>query len=148
MIKVIIPPRRANDRKCKTVVLEPRGIDSYGSGAFGAKRGSRKHNGIDFKAPAGASLLSPVAGEVSKLGYPYADDLSYRYVEITTKCGRQHRLFYVEPTVLIGEKIAVGESIGLVQDIAARYNEYLMTNHVHYEIKTGLGEFINPANLD
>tara|TARA_R110000787_G_C13443394_1_gene446738 strand:- start:13163 stop:13603 length:441 start_codon:yes stop_codon:yes gene_type:complete len=144
MIEGIFPSRRANDEEGDTVVLEHRGIDGYGSGAYGASRGDRTHKGIDFKAPAGTAILSPVDGVVSKLGYPYSDDFSYRYVEVTTRSGRKHRLFYVDPIVQLGDKIAVGQPLGLAQHIAARYNEHLMNNHIHYEVMVG-HDYINPA---
>jgi murein DD-endopeptidase MepM/ murein hydrolase activator NlpD len=146
MIEAIFPSRRADDEEGEAVVLELRGRDGYGSGAYGAPRGDRTHRGIDFKAPAGAAILSPVSGEVSKLGYPYSDDFSYRYVEVTTRSGLKHRLFYVDPMVKVGDKIAVGQPLGLAQHIAARYDEHLMNNHIHYEVMLR-NKHINPTSL-
>ena len=112
-----------------------RGGDPHGSGHWGAKRGSRKHKGIDYAAPVGGVLLSPVAGTVTKFGHPYADDLSYEYVEITDAGNTKHRFFYVEPLVQLNATVDVLEEIGLVQDLTTRYEK--ITNHVHYEIKRG-----------
>ena len=47
----------------------------------------------------------------------------------------------------LGDKIAVGQPIGRVQNISARYDEHLMKNHIHYEIKNGSSEYIDPATL-
>jgi len=55
-----------------------RGLDSYGSGAFHAPRGSRIHQGIDLLAAVGSKVHAILDGTVTKLGYPYADDLSFR----------------------------------------------------------------------
>lgn len=115
-------------------ILPKRGTDDWGSGAFGASRGSRVHKGIDYECPAGAEVLSPVSGKVTKLGYPYADDLSYRYVQISNTY--DHRLFYVEPSVEVGQWVNENTPIGICQNLQARYDKK-MKNHVHYEVLKG-----------
>lgn len=148
MIRGIFPARREDDTPTGAYVeLSPRGRDGYGSGAFLASRGSRLHNGFDLAAPVGTGILSPVAGTVTKIGYPYADDLSYRYVQILDGRGRRHRVFYVDPLVLVDDTIEVDDLLGTAQDLTTRYNQFLMTNHVHYEVKTPTGEFLNPETL-
>lgn len=126
---------------------EKRGSDDCGSGEFGASRGSRKHNGIDYVAAPGQKVCSHVEGVVTKLGYPYVDDLSFRYVEITSNDRLKHRFFYVEPCVEVGDIIFECEVIGEAQNIAARYTNGHMKNHVHYEVKTRDGEYLNPENM-
>ena len=127
-----------------------RGRDAYGSGEFGASRGSRTHNGVDYHTVAGTKICSMVDGRVTKLGYPYGDDLSYRYVEITDSGGFQHRYFYVQPGVVIGQQVVRTEVIGTAQDIKARYDddpERAMKNHVHYEIfkvENGIRKYTDP----
>lgn len=119
-----------------------------GDGSFGASRGSRKHNGIDYSVEPGCCVFSHFDGVVTKLGYPYSDDLSYRYIEITHMSGNKHRFFYVEPTVQLGQIVHFGDSIGKAQDISAKYaHRGRMTNHVHYEVKTRTGEFLNPDEV-
>ena len=124
----------------------PRGCDDYGCGHFGASRGRRKHNGIDCKADYGQIVCSHVAGKVTKIGYPYANDLSYKYVEITDSLDLRHRFFYVFPSVKPGDRIKVSDTIGTVQNIAARYKRGKMTNHVHYEIKKQNNDYMNPKD--
>ena len=68
--------------------------DRWGQGHYGASRGSRTHNGIDYVLHCGTTVLSPVEGTVTKIGYPYSDDLSYKYIQITSEDGFQHRIFY------------------------------------------------------
>lgn len=121
--------------------LEIRGADSFGSGAFGASRGDREHNGIDLVAREHEHIAATITGEVTKLGYPYADDLSYRYVQIT-KGGYNFRIFYINPTVEVGQQVGRGTSIGVVQNLNKRYKG--ITNHIHLEIKKD-GEYIDPT---
>jgi murein DD-endopeptidase MepM/ murein hydrolase activator NlpD len=81
---------------------------------------------------------------VTKLGYPYGDDLQWRYVQITDASGFNHRTFYVEPLVRVGQRVEEDEPIGEAQDISQRYPAQGMKPHVHYEIKSGDGEYLNP----
>ena len=126
--------------------------DDFGAGHFGASRGSRTHNGVDFAAKPGAVVCSCVAGKITKIGYPYGDDLSYRYVEVTVPSGDRVRYFYVVPdggcgTFEIGSDVGVGDPLGAVQDIAKRYDTATkkMNNHFHFEIKRG-SEYLDPAD--
>ncbi len=124
--------------------LDKRISDNWGQGHFGAPRGDRTHSGIDYICPAGSAVLAPVDGLVTKIGYPYASDLSYRYVQLTTPDGYNHRIFYVLPLVEEGDKIKENQVIGMAQDLEKRYPD--ITPHVHYECKYK-GSFINPENI-
>ena len=128
-----------------TVKTPKRGSDTWGSGAFGASRGKRNHMGIDYSAAEGSILCTPVTGHVTKLGYCYGDDLSYRYVQIKDQEGNRHRLFYVEPDVVVGDEVVEGDEIGEVQNIVRRYpTPKGMKNHVHYEIIDTNELYVNP----
>ncbi len=115
--------------------------DAKGAGYFGAPRGSRTHNGQDHAMIAGADVLSPVRGFVTKLGYPYDPSrtshigLTYRYIEIETDDECKHRFFYVDPysNIDLGDEVEIGDPIGVVQDIV-KYHGEPMINHIHYEI--------------
>lgn len=124
-----------------TAKLKHRGADKWGSGEFGASRGDRTHSGIDYACEPGMLICAPVSGVITKLGYPYADDLSFRYVQITNDHGQDYRVFYVEPRVEEGWEIRHGDVIGECQDLRDRYPG--MVNHVHLEIKHD-GKFCNP----
>jgi len=123
-----------------------RGCDDYGCGHFGASRGSRKHIGIDFVSEPGQLVTSDVAGKVTKLGYPYGDDLSFRYVQVTTDQNVDCRYFYCQPSVAVSDIVKVGNVIGKAQDIAARYTKGKMTNHIHFEVKRD-GHALNPVDF-
>ena len=135
--------------------MKPRGTDPMGDGSFGASRGGRTHNGIDYASEPGDVILSPVAGKVTKLGYPYANALEYRYVEITDNMQRKWRLFYVHPSVELGQEITPAFPIGITQDINAKrtvaggqsYGEKGMTNHIHVEVKLADGSFMDPDEV-
>jgi len=120
-----------------------RTTDAHGSGWFGAPRGRRKHRGIDFACHPGSAVLCLVDGTVTKLGYAYADDLSYRYVEITDTAGFAARYFYVEPHHKAGGAVLAGEIIGTVQPLGPRYPG--ITEHVHFEVRNPAGDIIDPA---
>lgn len=127
-------------------VVLPVRDDPAGSGDFGASRGDRIHEGIDFVCEPGVRVLSPVAGEVTKVGYAYADDLSWRYVEVTCPRGYAHRVFYVAPAVYPGCRVTTETALGMAQDITARYPESGMTPHVHYEVRRE-GEAVDPRGV-
>jgi hypothetical protein len=115
----------------------PRLRDKLGDGAFGASRGSRPHRGRDILFDPGAEVPSLINGKVVNLGYPYADDKSYRYVEVLSTDKRViMRAFYVHPSVKVGDSVQKEQVVGVAQNIAKRYGgeEGGMGNHVHYEL--------------
>lgn len=124
--------------------LQIRGQDHHGAGYFGAPRKNKSHRGIDYAALPGTVILSPVPGSVTKLGYPYGDDLSFRYVQVTDAIGRDHRFFYLDPLVRINDVVVVDTELGTVQDLVSRYPG--ITPHCHYEIKIG-DQYINPEGM-
>lgn len=121
--------------------MKLRECDKHGCGFYGASRGSRQHKGVDIDMVPGEVVKTPISGTVTKVGYPYGDDLSYRYVQIT-KDGYDFRLFYVEPLVENGDYVQAGSVVGHVQNLGQRYPG--ITDHVHLEIKRGT-IFIDPT---
>jgi len=124
-----------------------RGKDAYGSGHFGASRGGRGHEGVDYVAEAGQQVVAPIAGFVTRVGYAYKDSFDYRYVEITNRLtGYTARVMYVGPEVQVGQALALGEVIGRAQSLQARYPNGI-TNHVHLEIARLDGRHLDCAKL-
>ncbi|RKX64802.1 MAG: hypothetical protein DRP42_05815 [Tenericutes bacterium] len=119
--------------------------DPAGSGVFKARRGPRIHKGVDLVCEPGDLVVAPLDGWITKIGYPYSDDLSYRYVEITSESHLVCRVFYIEPTVELGSEVEAGDQIGFAQDVAARYKldarggiryrTNQMLPHVHVELR-------------
>lgn len=125
---------------CKLTELQERGQDKWGSGAYGASRGGRDHNGVDLAVQPDTEIKATFAGTVTKLGFPYGDDLNYRYVQIS-KDSYDYRIFYVRPTVKDGEEVTEDTVIGTSQNLNKRYEG--ITEHVHFEVKKD-GKFIDP----
>jgi murein DD-endopeptidase MepM/ murein hydrolase activator NlpD len=126
-----------------------RGVDAYGSGAFGATRdgGRRRHGGVDFIAWPGETVRAPIAGVVTRIGAAYTGKSGLSYVEITDPASRYTaRVLYIGPTVQIGTAIAAGDVIGRAQDLAGRYPGG-MTNHVHVELSGRGSGRLNPLDV-
>ena len=122
-----------NYRKC----------DPKGCGHFGAPRGSREHMGVDMACPPGTSIGAPVRGKITKLGHPYSDDLSFRYVQVTSE-GYKFRVFYVDPCVDVGDVVELGDEIGTSQSLAGKHGDAI-TEHVHFEIRDKDWEYVDPT---
>ena len=115
--------------------LPVRACDAYGCGGFGARRdaGERDHEGVDFDAVAGQPVGAPISGFVTKIGVAYADNALLKFVEITNPALRYvTRVFYVDPQVVEGQAVRLGEEIGEAHSLQRRYPG--ITNHVHLEI--------------
>lgn len=124
-----------------------RGVDAYGSGKFGARRdgGKRTHEGADFVAAPGSIVFSPIGGVVTDIGYAYQGKEKLRFIGIKDAAGGLHaRVYYVDPTVVVGDAVQAGDSIGLAESLAVRY-PLGMTNHVHVELRDGAGAQLDPA---
>lgn len=118
-----------------------RGVDAYGSGQFGAGRdhGKRKHEGADFIAAPGSKVHAPVSGKITDIGYAYHDDRHLRFIEIRNPVtGLGARVFYVEPSVKVGQAVAADDVIGVAETLGDRYPRGI-TNHVHVEIRDQAG---------
>lgn len=124
------------------MIIPPiRGRDCKGSGYFGASRGRRKHAGVDFVHCPGEPVCAFSAGTVTKLGFPYAHHLQYRYVQVTDADGIECRYFYVEPCVALGDTVRAGQAIGATQKLGEVYPG--ITEHFHFEIRRD-GEHLDP----
>lgn len=124
--------------------LPMRKCDDFGCGHYGASRGSRRHKGIDYACYPDTEIYPVIRGKVTKIGYPYADDLSYKYIQVTDEHNKDWRYFYIEPYVEVGDFVSPSNAIGKCQDLKLRYET--ITNHVHLEIKEN-GEYINPEDI-
>lgn len=127
------------------MIIKPvlRTTDMHGQGHYHASRGNRLHQGVDVAVWPNSQVCAIKRGTVIKLGYPYADDLSYRYVRIQEGTSEVD-YFYVEPMVNVGDEIESGDVIGTVQDLEKRYAG--ITPHIHVQIKVN-GHFIDPTDF-
>ncbi|AXG72933.1 M23 family peptidase [Flavobacterium arcticum] len=125
-----------------------RGLDGWGSGAFGASRsgGSRKHSGVDVIAAPGQPVLAPFSGTIKRVAMPYADDFSYKGFVIENDT-YEAKIFYALLTVPVGSTVVAGAPVATAQNIAAKYGS-TMNNHVHFEVRSkSTGALIDPTNL-
>lgn len=123
-----------------------RGLDAYGSGAFGSSRdgGRRPHRGVDLVAAPGAAVRAPISGMVTRVGDAYRGGSGLSYVEIANPDTRYvARVLYVGPAVAPGAAVMAGDLIGEAQDLGARYPAG-MTNHVHVELTGRNGGPLDP----
>ena len=124
-----------------------RGTDAQGSGHFRAPRKYGEHHGIDLACIEGSMILSPHAGEVTKIGDPYppGDERKghLRYVQVTEHGKYRCRYFYIYPTVSLGADIRPGDVLGISQDLTNIYPG--ITNHLHFEVIEGESDYLDPV---
>ncbi len=123
-----------------------RGTDPMGSGEFGAPRGGRDHMGTDYLGVPGQTILWVCGGKVVKIGYPYSDDLRFRYVAFKTAEGHYVRQLYVNPDewAVVGNEIIAGREAGILQALHGRYPQ--IKNHCHVDIKLD-GHWVDPETV-
>lgn len=107
--------------------------DSAGDGHWQARRGDRLHKGIDLLCNPGQDVVAPLAGFVTRIAFPYGDDLSWKGVVIQGDWCRI-KLYYLDPFVGAGKQVYRGEPIGKAQNISLRYGGE-MRAHIHLEFE-------------
>ena len=128
----------------KDIVL--RGLDPTGHGYYGASRGNRKHQGVDYLAAAGANVYAPITGFVAKIGQVYTHTTEFKYIEVINDEYRWWLMYVTaDEHIIKGYRVSEGEYIGGVQDIATYWNKNKkpdqdkMLNHLHVQVwKNGL----------
>lgn len=122
--------------------------DAAGSGRFGARRGSRTHQGLDLIAKPGDPVFAPFRGRFIRTSRPYRTDGRFGGLVIHGQ-GIELKLFYVRPDerLRIGDEVAAGRLIGWAQDIAGKHGPP-MRNHIHIEVRRIVGaELQDPARF-
>jgi murein DD-endopeptidase MepM/ murein hydrolase activator NlpD len=126
-----------------------RQTDAYGYGAFDASRdgGARRHEGVDFMAEAGQPVVAPISGYVTKIGFAYPGDDTLKFVEISNPALHyEARVFYVDPKVVVGQVVRLGDVIGVHHTLEHKYPDG-MTDHVHLEITDTRGAHIDATRV-
>jgi len=122
-----------------------RGIDAYGSGAFGARRKHAdgrfyQHQGLDIAVAPGTPINSPADGTIEAIGPAYknvADDPTggkLKEITVVSDDGHRIQIMYVVPRddLAADMPIHAGEMIGQADDMTAGRKG--LTNHVHIQI--------------
>jgi len=110
--------------------------DRGGSGKFGAKRGSRKHKGIDVKATVGQSVYAPKGVwqvDSVRTAYPNSPLKGLLFKGTGSNSNLSFKILYFKPNVKKGQTIKSGQKIGEVQDVSSRYPGQDVTNHLHIQ---------------
>ncbi len=120
--------------------------DPAGSGHYGAPRGKRRHNGIDFVCVPGQTVKCPIKiGKVMRVARPYVSG-SYSGLYIHNQ-NLAIKIFYIDPWPgIMGEVVQRGEPIGIAQDISERYGGE-MKPHVHLAVISFNPEFLLQKEL-
>lgn len=135
-----------------------RGVDSWGSGTFGASRdgGARQHQGLDFIAVVGDEVHAPITGTIVQIGRAYADaELQSIHIEGDGDFTHWHcKLLYAVADVgLHGRYVTAGDAIAHAQDVASYWKAKQpqhngeMKNHVHVEIVITEPRAVDPGRL-
>ncbi len=106
--------------------------DRQGDGHYGASRGHRLHNGIDYECIKGQKIIAPFDMRIVRIAKPYFNsDLSGIVWQHGASSGK---MFYFLPKEeLIGSSVKQGENIGKAQAVNERYDDG-MINHIHFQI--------------
>lgn len=136
---------KSGNKKLKLLTVQQLRSDSWGSGAYGAKRKNRKHKGIDLIVTPGEKIFAPFNGEFIRVARPYSGDSFYSGALLKSDDGQEIKIFYFEPAISPG-KITRGQVIGYAQNIADKYGS-TMKPHIHVEAYNSAGDNINPTNL-
>lgn len=118
-----------------------RNEDKTGNGWYGAKRGNRNHEGVDYVVTPGEEIYACCSGKV-RVGQVYEYSSKMKLVEIKGKEGL-HSVkvleMYVLPNVKNGDFVKKGQFIGYAQDVAKFHESNNMKPHVHISLwKNGL----------
>lgn len=131
-----------------TSQTELRNCDSYGCGDFGASRtnSAGTHQGLDIIVYQGESIYAPFESIVTRFGYPYANDTSYRLVEfkgIGSYKGYVCKVMYVNNnSEIVGQTVSKGQFITTAQDISKKYGSGMIP-HLHIELRIN-GQLVDP----
>lgn len=116
-----------------------RGEDKAGSGAFGASRGKRKHEGLDILTTLGEPVYAPFNLKFLRIAYPYADK-SYSGALYESDIFKL-KIFYMKP--IDETSFKKGDVIGYSENISLKYPD--AQTHIHLELRDKItGKMLNP----
>ena len=131
-----------------------RDTDKWGSGAFGAGRGKRKHQGADFMCQPCQNVWFPFeSGYIVRVTMPYVNDSEFFGCQLIGQDNLNHytaKMFYMLPdmNLIINEvRLKRGAVIGTAQNIALKYPG--MIPHIHLQISDAYHQtkWFNPLNI-
>lgn len=108
-------------------------VDSEGDGHYGASRGIRRHNGVDYLCDQGQDIVAPHDMIIERESFPKENS---PMTGIAWRKGKSTgRLWYFRPIAnLIGTAVGEGNVIGVAQSVSKDYGLPKMDDHVHYRV--------------
>ncbi len=158
----ISPKRTTIQRLWPVKYANPTGLtirisDKWGAGHHGAPRGSRRHDGTDYKCTAGQSVKSPISGRVVRVSRPYnvakeKDEKKKKEkgklsgLLIAASDGSIAKVWYIKPDAeIVGKVVAAGQTIGTALTLKNLYPG--ITDHVHVQIRGPKNQKVNPQHV-
>ena len=130
--------------------------DGWGSGLFGAPRGSSVHYGLDFLCEPGQSVVAPITPDAFGPSKPYKNSPEYGGIYFANRL-YLIELWYVDLFDWVSDPQAVinqGWEIGIAQDIREKISRTTgkpfgdkMKPHLHMQIRLRV-ENLLPGMLD
>ncbi|KAM8889224.1 leukocyte cell-derived chemotaxin-2-like [Synchiropus picturatus] len=112
-----------------------RGYDSWGAGYYGARRGSRVHQGLDIECADGSEVIAPfdvtLAGRLTVYSNPSQEQTHINMGINLRGQGLCFKFFYVTPDRVSGT-VRKGERIGTMLPMQSTYPG--ITSHVHVQM--------------
>lgn len=118
-------------------MISPTGLgirnDEEGSGEYGASRGARLHNGVDYLCKEGQDIIAPFDLTIVRISNP---KINSELSGIVWQSNRSYgKIFYFEPNPdLISYAVEQGQVIGKAQSVSADYGLLGMKDHIHFQI--------------
>ena len=108
-------------------------VDPEGDGNYGASRGVRRHNGVDYLCEEGQNIVAPFDMIILRIANPKSNcplsGIEWQRGKSTGK------LFYFKPDVhMIGDAVKQGEYIGIAQSVSDWYKLNKMLDHIHFQV--------------
>lgn len=115
--------------------------DTWGDGHYGASRGARKHEGVDYLAVPGQNIVAPVSGQLTRTVFPYRNNTNWMGCEIEGENCRIYLFYMIPDDDKIMTFVTEGDVIGVAQDISKKYDSKMMP-HVHLQFEAFNPELI------
>ncbi|MFM7202941.1 MAG: M23 family metallopeptidase [Myxococcota bacterium] len=100
-----------------------------------------RHNGMDFKAPVGAKIVSPFKGRVTRLNWnaPNGTCVEIEYADKTS--AKFLHLNRILPGIVPGKQVQAGEAIA-----ESGNTGHSTAPHLHYQLERPAGTIIDPLD--
>ena len=120
-------------------MISPTGLgirdDAEGFGHYGAKRGTKIHQGTDYLAVPGQPIVAPFDMVLSRYSNPNSGFPLESGVKWVTPSGSGRMWYFVPIPKLIGTFVTKAEVIGIAIDLTTYYGPKMLS-HIHFQINS------------